>query len=409
MNCCNTNDFVSATIKQSRAFATLGLLRLVTDATPLDQIITYASETNQKYFLDLNNLGSFDAKPDDVAQRSSMYVIPDGLRKMSKDYLIRKFWKNISWLMNQAQVHLIERSNPSNTYCKTSNLRMFPREVLKVLESVQLNSRMRLWDARHAIRDLYAVCTPSMFGNPSWMKMNSHNHVIPNYDQFSAMRDQHIRAVSSLYQIMMDYTFRDCNRQHIPSKEEKDILLDLISCFLVMFGPNDFYCNYAAFEIYEHCRLNEAFDKPQNSHASDIMSAVNLPPMAGMTNNCKQTRFSCMRGENLFMHNMRGLSPEAAICVNSLEHSIWMDPPWAAEDIMKMITPRPLTEVALYLMAEHTVQQRKYECIQSCLQKYAPQNPSENGIYRLTPHCEQPGRIEILCVYENLKQEGKCA
>ena len=106
MNCCNTNDFVSATIKQSRAFATLGLLRLVTDATPLDQIITYASETNQKYFLDLNNLGSFDAKPDDVAQRSSMYVIPDGLRKMSKDYLIRKFWKNISWLMNQAQVHL---------------------------------------------------------------------------------------------------------------------------------------------------------------------------------------------------------------------------------------------------------------------------------------------------------------
>lgn len=364
-HCCSRDEIVSADEELSRAFATVGLLRHVVKATPIDQVCVYIVQTQVQYG------GIFDRAcrinqdvPGYCKWRNHMTIneneaadrvkiMPDGIVKMSQDYLIRTFWKQITHLTGKF-CHNGGRRGWNNEICggPVSRIRIFPKELLKTLSSMYVPNTGRIYDLRMAISALHAVATPTMLDAPEWVdhRDNIRYSYIKRY--FEPMKNEHLRKIDAILNVLNDYLYQPQTKSDIPNDIEKNILLDLIESFLVMFGPRSFADNYVMRQTYEYFRLYDTLGTKSAKYRSYQYAFDWADP----------ERYSKNDGIESTVFHLKNLSPEAAICMCDInrfmsEYGFY----WGALNpkMLEMIHPQPIPEVALYLKRELDTQRSK--------------------------------------------------
>ena len=365
-HCCSRDEIVRASTELARAFATIGLLRLVNGATPVDMVCTYIIRTKQPWGLrgkacEVND--KHETCEGQMTIRNNRHAdalkpFPDGIVRMAKDYLIREFWQHIDHLKNGPVLRTRERwygttSGTNNTSCGINRLRVFPKEVLQALRGIRINESSRIWDARHAIGALHSVCTPTMLDDPEWLLSKRYEGRIDE-SHFDVIRNQEDRAITALLSVLDNYCWQTINRQSIPNDVEKGLLLDLIESLIIMFGPGTFAENYISRQIYEYARLSDTFAvKPDKIFSQCAINRFRDRILS--TGN-----FDWSDGTRMILERLRHLSPEAAMCTGYIpEDDYWDSVLMNNPDVLKRQTPQPHREVAIYLKTELIVQSQK--------------------------------------------------
>ena len=359
-HCSSRDEIVRASSELARSFAVIGLLRHVKEATPTDMICTYITRTNQSWGLiskvhEVNCAKSnlkYQMTVRDNHDADKLKQFPAGIVRMSKDYLIREFWKHIDHLRSSSCMRI-------NNYCGQFGgsengrlLRLFPNEVLKVLRCIQINQSSRIWDARNAIGSLHAVCTPIMFEKPNWLLSTKYGGKFDK-TQFDVIRTPEERSLSALISVLDNYCWQVDNRAHIPNDAEKNILLDLIESLIVMFGCGQFAENFVLRQVYEYSRLQDSFGGRKG--LPNDFSVYQFRQF----DDRQEINDHWRNGVEMIIERLRHLSPEAAICTGYIGNNFWDSVLVNNPDILKAQTPQPYREVSLYLKAELEVQRQK--------------------------------------------------
>jgi len=388
-------DVVRASTERARSFAMVGLLRQVKEATPLDMVCTYIIQTNQPWGL-RDRVDDLDWSKRDRTYCNALSIrgnanadrlrrFPEGIVKMSKDYLIRMFWKQIDHLRSQACMHVsasgieFTKGDYRTGWCPTNVMRTYPRAVLDALAACHIHHNSRLWDAQHAIGALHAVCTPLMLDRPSWVRPGCGFEA--DKRQFDTMKGNHSRAIACLESMLNDYCWNTNNRSHIPNDAEKNILLDLIECFLVMFGPESFANSFRARQVYEYCRIGDVMSNQSCGcrrcgcgESADVSSGE-----VGYN--------SWARGRHEIFEKLKHLSPETAICAGRLIDSYMRDLGTCVE-VMREINPQPSKEVELFLRAEFEVQIQKEKASEEIRKQISEGRYGDDDRYNGRCSCE---------------------
>lgn len=396
-HCSSRDEIVRASSELVRSFAVIGLLRHVKEATPTDMICTYIIRTNQSWGLrskvnDINCQNSnrkYQMTVRDSQRADKLKQFPAGIVRMSKDYLIREFWKHIDHLLSTSCMRV---SNGCGRFGGSEDgklLRMFPNEVLKVLRCIQINQSSRIWDARNAIGSLHAVCTPIMFEKPNWLISTKYSGKFDK-TQFDIIRTPEERSLSALLSVLDNYCWQVDNRAHIPNDTEKNLLLDLIESLIVMFGCGQFAENFVLRQVYEYSRLQDSFGGRKG--ISNDFSQYQFSKFNDRNEKCEYWN----NGVNAIIERLRHLSPEAAICTGYIGNNFWDSVLANNPDVLKTQTPQPYREVSLYLKAELEVQRQKREYASQVLEAikngaFDPSKISYSGSGRDGCMCDPAG------------------
>lgn len=360
-HCCSRDEIVRASTELARSFATVGLLRHVTDATPIDMVCTYINRTGQPWGLkhltrninEWTGSDKYEGKQLTIPEShraDRVKYLPEGIIKMSKDYLIRAFWKQIDHLKSGACMRVASSYRNEQGHMVT---RLFPKEVVKTLGGLRINQTSRIWDARNEIGALHSVCTPTMLDKPYWLKSTRYGGDA-DMSQFDVLRSNEERNLSALVSLLDNYCWQVNNRQQIPNDIEKGILLDLIECFLIMFGPNPFHESYVMRQVYEYARLQDSYVQRATPKAFSECACKRFDDRA------VYDRYeSWAKGVEGVIERLRNLTPQAAICAGYIGTDYWRGVMTNNSDVMKANNPQPLREVAIYLKLELDVQRMK--------------------------------------------------
>ena len=357
-NVCNIiDDYTYLT----RAFAVIGLMRRVKSATPIDLVVNYLEDTHSQgpreliwQVIDANE--PENSRNGDQIRESAMRgrspMIPDGIYRMAKGYLINKFWQNIHYLMDSYHIRSNCHGSIEDRYRNQpiSALRLYPKEVINTLGGLKINSNCDLWEARNAIANLHAVVTPVMLDTPSWMKTQKYGQ----QSNLMAIGPSQARNVSALWCVLNNYLWKHDGSKDIPNDAEKEILLNLIETFVIMFGGE---CDYSFSDLYKFRQTYEY------ARIGSFMSAS--PTKLGYGNgrgvyfgdetSCDGRAFVPARIETL-----QYMSPEAALCIGDMTeggYSYYYDS--ARSETFKRINPVPINEVKVFLNVEYVAQLKK--------------------------------------------------
>lgn len=355
-----SSKIVRATVEQARAFATLGLLRLVTESTPTDLVCTYILRSRQSWGLkdrvrEINKEkvgntyrgGQMSCNQDHIANR--IKYLPEGIIRMTKDYLIRQFWKNIHHLTSYNCMHVDAINIDSNGH---RNARLFPKELLRAISAMHVNQSSRIWDLRHEIGTLHALCAPDFMEQPKWLA-SYRSCGRSDRSQFDAMSRREEMNIEALNSVFNNYYWQISNRQHIPNDAEKNILLNFIETFLIMFGPGMFHENFLSRQIYEYCRVNDIYSPNPNGQKFERYRTSKYDPQVVVD------EYYWTNGIDQLLNWLKHLSPEAALCTGFLNNDDWDGLMVLKPDTLKSITPNPYREVSIYLKTEMAVQRQK--------------------------------------------------
>lgn len=296
--------------EMSRSLAAIGLLRIVKDRTPQDLVYYYASNvlSGNSYGLrevtvDAKSLPRSPWSTEPLTSReyqdlNALQEMPNGVLKMSKDYLVRCFWKQIRHIMSNVSFSTSVFSNGGTI------VRQFPKSVLQTIRSLNVSPTLKLWDARNAIASLHAAVVPSTFTLPDWVKRGSSyprslSHTDPNPSMMGYADTNHMRNIMALRNTLDNYLWNPTHCSSIPNDSEKAILLDLLEIFVIMFSEDmSFYNGYIEKQVYEYSISTTRTD-----------AEFTIPPYMA------RCRFS----DNARM--LGNISPELATCIDTSSRS----------------------------------------------------------------------------------------
>lgn len=356
--------FIPPEVELNRTFAAIGLLRHVTDAIPLDAIAVYLRQTDQRWMLGnmtklFSNWEDKDIPKIDFYNRSNREAyIPNGIVKMTKDYMIRGFWQQVSHLrvkLGKTEDGTVSADDKDQIY-----VLRYPIQVLKTLAGLQLSQYGTLWDSRNAISAFHAACVPTTFDPPQWLNVKSRFYSIGESDvsylpgSTDTMKIVHQRNLGLLFSILNNYMWSTNNRERIPNEAEKNILLDLIEALTIFCGGKQaanagFKFNYIHRQIYEYLRMSEFGTNAQTSTNKFCRYSVKqIDP----DNNSEYWANGAI---DAVINTYRHMSPEAAMILQAKANTR-CEAPWSGYDInpdyLAKINPNPLREVAIYLKCE---------------------------------------------------------
>lgn len=380
----NENSVIDDYAYITRAFAVIGLMRRVKSATPLDLIINYLDATH-KCCGSINDIvwdaiRSHDPERtsgdhiSDNALRGHVPVIPDGIYRMAKSYLVRRFWKNVKYLIDSRNLNYASYGTIYDPHANSTMARLYPKDVITVLGSLHINSNCNLWDARNAIANLHAVVTPTMFDTPKWATWRNccdrlGSSTVNRTQDLMAIGTPQARNIASLWCILTNYIWRNSDSQKdIPNDAEKEILLNLIEIFVIMFSGNiSFNDAYRFRQTYEYARIGS------------YMGTTNVyVPYEGRRNFLGLIRYS-RTYNNEFVSTvvdaLKHMSPEAALCINTLDRN-WCGGArrWygdGQEKLLMELNPAPINEVKVFLNTEFNIQIKKADAIKRVLEDLA--------------------------------------
>ena len=380
---------VSPSLEYDRALATIGLLRHVTDAVPVDAVCVYSNQTKQPYGIRqlTEKIGYYDhwysEKPQktirDEKEDTKEYVIPNSLIKMTKDYIARSFWNQIDHLRGGDRI-CIDTGCCWDRGDMNATVRAFPKDVLNTIAGLRLSKYANLWDSKNAIAALHAVCVPDSFERPKYFFRDN----APTTD---VLKIEHKRNISILSTILSNYCWNATNRQSVPNQAEKNLLLDLIESLTILFGLSSdgnrsgFFDNYARKQIYEFARTTDKLDRSRNLRFLSAQGAT-------FDTRVGQGSWDLSR-TNKYIEDIRHISAEAAICLRTVAsdpndprtYSFVPNPTELAK-----LKPQPLNEVAIYLSIERNVAWIKARKLQGYLQE---RERRENGECVCEPCCAE--------------------
>ena len=371
----NSKRIVGGSAALARAFATVGLLRLVKSTTPPDLVCVYTIQTSQPYGLrsHINNISW--SKSDRSgwtptilrANESSRPIsFPPGLVKMAKDYLTRMFWRNVKGLIRFATVRET-RYSYGLPYVPT-----YPKAICDVLSHIRVHSNSILWDARNAIVDLHAVATPTMLDAPSWKEGRR------SYDksQFFPLQQNQVSNLNALQCVLDNYNWNSGNELSIPNEAEKKLLLDLIECFLMM-NCEDYPVAFRLRQAYEYARIGNAF-------GHDGMSKSMRDSWTFKSYQIRDGIYESEAFISGIMERLKYTSPEAAICMTVLSgnNPVYEIPGFSAAHV-----GAPINEVMAYLAAEINVERIKRDVVLRTIEDI--KDGKYTGSCGCDPYCEE--------------------
>lgn len=353
---CNSCRIVRDSTALSRAFAAIGLLRLVKAATPPDLICTYILQSGQpcgfRCYVDNTSwhkkIGCQSDIPDitDTNEAARAITFPPGLAKMAKGYLARMFWKNVRGLVQMAY-----KQKNEFLYGQRGDqpglVKMYPKEVCNVLNHIRVHSNSILWDARNAISDLHAVVTPTLLDKPTWKPGRE-----VNLSMFAPLSSLQTRNLDALSCVLDNYCWNTGNQNQIPNDAEKTLLLDLVEAFIMMNCGN-YPETYRRRQTYEYARVGNAFS--QGKEAKRIRESYLYRPY-----NTTVDSYSYEACVNNFVETLKHSSPEAAICMTVLKNPQLLS---TVPQFSKPSVAVPINEVTAYLAAEICVEREKCETV----------------------------------------------
>ena len=343
---------VAPDLEFDRALATIGLLRHVTDAVPLDAVCVYTNQTKHPYgirrFTDRLGYCSYYCQErhqftvDDEKEQSAPIVVPNSLIKMTKDYIVRAFWDQINHLRSSDIICLDCQVGQSGGNSMREVLRTFPKSVLNTISGIKISSYASLWDSKNAIEALHAACVPDSFDAAFCPDANRTADI---------MRIEHRRNISQLLSVLNNYSWNANNRNNIPNEAEKKLLLDLIESLTIMFGGfegyrNGFFGNVERKKLYEFALKTDKLDRNRQTHVLTCRGDAFDTRVGGSWNHAYTNKYT---------EDTRHMSPEAAICLQTFafepnDPRVTMFIPNPVE--LKKLRPQPLNEVAIYLRNE---------------------------------------------------------
>jgi hypothetical protein len=363
---------VGSHISVPRAFTVLGLLRKVCDRTPLDLIATYVYQTQTQHVLketirrELLKFGPDDTGISDTIvvrnENTSNINVPNGLIRMSKDYLIRAFWEQLNCLDCECDAIVPEIMGPGSYRHGRGSIRTYPKDLLNVLRTIRINSGFKLWDAHSAIRDLHTACVGSYGETPNWIKCAGTRiteRVLTS--KMGPMEDIHLRNLMSLKSVIRNYRWNLNTKLSIPNEIEKNLLVDFYEIMLMLRSNIDYRDAYLYRKTYEH----------QCKHCNDSERPKYLPAHSSRFSEHKESY-------NINQHipyYVNFLTPEAAICLDLCRDWYWVDS--SIEHLNKTIVP----EVKAYLRLEDETVHCKLSMVKNIVR-------DSNPDYRCGSLCE---------------------
>lgn len=362
---------VGSHISVPRAFTVLGLLRKVCDRTPLDLIATYVYQTQTQYVLKetiRRELLKFGPDDTDIStavvvrnENTSNINVPNGLIRMSKDYLIRAFWEQLNCLDCECDAI----TSKIGLGCGPgSSIRTYPKDLLNVLRTIRINSGFKLWDAHSAIRDLHVACVGSYGETPNWIKCSGTRiteKVLTS--KMSPMEDIHRRNLLSLKSVIRNYRWNLNTKLSIPNEIEKNLLVDFYEIMLMLESSVDYRDAYLYRKTYEH----------QCKHCNDSERPKYIPQHSARFSEHKESYEVHQR----IPYYVNFLTPEAAICLDLWRDCYWIDS--CIEHLNKTIVP----EVKAYLRLEDETVNRKLYMVKDIVRESNPD-------YRCGSLCDDP-------------------
>lgn len=352
---------VRSHISVPRAFTVLGLLRKVCDRTPLDLIATYVFQTQTQHVLketicrELLKFGPDDTKISDTIvvrnENTSNINVPNGLIRMSKDYLIRAFWEQLNCLDCECD-SLVSKIGLGYEPGRSS-IRTYPKDLLNVLRTIRINSGFKLWDAHSAIRDLHVACVGSYGETPNWIKCSGTRiteKVLTS--KMGPMEDIHRRNLLSLKSVIRNYRWNLNTKLSIPNEIEKNLLVDFYEIMLMMESRLDYRDAYLYRKTYEH----------QCKHFNDSERPKYLPSHSSSFSENKESYETHKR----IPYYVNFLTPEAAICLDLCRDWYWIDS--RIEHLNKTIVP----EVQAYLRCEDETVSQKLSMVKNIVRDSNP-------------------------------------
>jgi len=359
-SCDEYRRFVDGATTLARSFAAIGLMRKVTESTPYDLVFTYVYRhmRNSAPYWNLSDHAYFNsAKKESKTQltvwedNADKLRIPEGLKKMAKDYLIRTFWRNLTTIGSSLEVYRDPKRWVGGVDVPV--VRRFPKNVLNVLGTLNINPGLRLWDARSAISDLHAVAVPK-----------GTEYVEPDIKSFDIMRAREIRNVGTLISILSNYSWNEGNRRTIPNEAERNIVLDLLDSLLTLFGCDSYTSSYGKRACYEYTIATGKDGICRNMVGP---GGISIPK-----------RIYARYGVNVpaIVARLSRLTPEAALChpllsrgnLDSILNNFRYDS--LNETVLEQTVPNPIPEVVAFLNAELTLQLMKSEVCKRALRDY---------------------------------------
>lgn len=355
-----TETVVDRYLELSRAYALIGLLRIVDDSVPLDLAYIYGANTSceLKYYIeDMSNLRHNSDKTNPYKMfnegHDQIIEIPTSIRKMVKEYLIRRFWKQLKHISCYSWDLTDRVYNNGNGYASSRSRSeliqytlLFPKHVCNAVASMFVPDRGELTDMHNSINVLYATIF-----NPN----NSKQYMSqPGTGTLGAAGIQKMRKLADM---VYNYIRSKENRGEMPTVIEKKILLDTLEIMLTMFGEWNFFDGLNARNVYEFKKASV-----------DRYMAEKRNGGTG-----SERRYGCccdsIRSYDVGRYGMisqisietKFLTPNAALCVGNMFNPFR---PCYCEssflrDIGQKINPRPPIEVSLFMEEELRVQTAK--------------------------------------------------
>ena len=354
---------VGSHISVPRAFTVLGLLRKVCDRAPLDLIATYCYQTQVHHVLKeaiRTELLKFGPDDTDIShtvvvrnENTSNINVPNGLIRMSKDYLIRSFWEQLNCLDYECDV-IVSKIGLDGRGLGRGPIKTYPKDLLNVLRTIRINSGFKLWDAHSAIRDLHAACVGSYGEIPNWIKCSGTRiteKVLTS--KMGPMEDIHRRNLLSLKSVIRNYRWNLNTKLSIPNEIEKNLLVDFYEIMLMLESSVDYRDAYLYKKTYEH----------QCQHFNDSERPKYLPPHSSRFSEHKES----YEARQHIPYYTSFLTPEAAICLDLCRDLYWIDS--SIEHLNKTIVP----EVKAYLRLEDEAVNRKLYMAKNIVREANPE------------------------------------
>lgn len=305
-------------LETARAIALIDVLRQVDDSIPLDLILVYLSETDvsgifdglMNYYVDVP--GGKESDPYECVftfnrEKHAVYRIPDAIRSMVKDYMVRCYWDQIDHIFEIRSswghvTKLAPSEKPSNV--QFSGTRVYPNYVRQALDSFNPGATTLHAAADH-IRSLAVsiigrgICEPGLNQDVMWSRG------VADDDVLTGRQVGKLNLLTDIYyQIRRDYC------QGIIDKPYREAFFDLVTIMLLLNPPDP-----VSFREAARKRVLHEYEKLGNE------SYCGVKRFCGFYSNLGSDKYLRLRDAqagyiDTALRAYSHLSPSAAICLN---------------------------------------------------------------------------------------------